>query len=393
MKLELRQSLATALIGLAGLASTGTAMAGVCGNGATFDTVSYFKPAAGSYPQYVNQGGYHLSLCNTAHGTPAAGATCHTIDLKAYLYKPASGTTKSGLPAVLWVDGSFSNDANPAVPNPNNYPTACPQAKYFTDKGYLFIAIVRRGYIPSTGENEVVRGANSTLTGAAKQIDGINYLANQAFEAQLAVNYLDSLKADNNKPLVNPKRIGYAGHSLGGIVGLFFGTSGNTQPIQDAGIASGLTSVRAKALLAPASQSWDGFDRLGDGVLDDSSQSIDLLTRAASHSLVPTYFLEPLNDQSYRPVPVFAKAAADFQLEENRTCRDNITGGLPPTDQQIRQIVDTCPHGREVQMTLFPVVDISGDPDATSAHGAFDSDPSIWGPAMSEFYVRHGVKK
>ena len=65
----------------------------------------------------------------------------------------------------MYVEGSFSNFANQAVPNPNPYPNECTMGKFFAKKGYAFLAIVRRGYKPSTGMNEMVFQATTTKTG------------------------------------------------------------------------------------------------------------------------------------------------------------------------------------------------------------------------------------
>ena len=383
--------LTCAALGAAGLGAN--VLAATCPGGAKYETVDYFKPAKADYAKYIDQGGYHLSLCNAAHATPGPNATCHSIDLKAYLYLPATAAHGAHLPLVLWVDGSWANPANSALPNPQDYPTACSVGSWFAKRGYVVLAIVRRGYKPSTGENEVVREANSTADFLTQHEDVITYLANESFETQVAVEYMSKRKAtDGVRLLIDPKKIGYVGHSLGGIAGLFFGTTGNKPPIIDAGVPSGLTKVKAKVLIAPASQSWDGFD-LEDGQYDDTSVSIERLKTAAQHSLLPTYFLEPLNDQSYRPAALLGKAAADFQLTENQSCRMAIAppGGGAPSDAQIRQEVDTCPLAREFQTALFPIVDISGDPTATSGHGAFAISPTIWGPSVQEFLARHRV--
>src|SRR5262249_33688625 len=154
--------------------------------------------------------------------------------------------------------------------------------------GYAFLAIVRRGYNPSTGENEMVRMRQG-------KHDTLDYLANHSFEVHEAMTHMRGLMNLTGDPVIDPAKIAVIGHSLGGIVATFYGTQSNSPPLKDACQCNNPQLIaKAKAMMAPGSQSWDGFD-FEDGVLDDTSPDIETLKTAAMYSQLPSYYFEPLN--------------------------------------------------------------------------------------------------
>jgi hypothetical protein len=184
------------------------------------------------------------------------------------------------------------------------------------------------------------------------------------------------------------------GHSFGAIVTLFYGAMSNLQPLKDAcQCAEPGLLAKAKAMLAPSSQSWDGFDR-EDGKLDDDSRDIEILKDAAMYALLPAYYLEPLNDASSRPAVVLGKAAGDRFLGINQSCRAQVYDNKGPGDDAPvlqRRILDNCLlAGIEYQSSLFPVEELA--PDDSSAHGPFAKNVPRWGPSVLEFFSRYGVK-
>ena len=408
----IRQSLrrlATALA-IVGCLPASIALAADCPG--DYQIVDYFRPARSDYGKFAFQGGFALSLCNPPHGTLSAREVfargCDNIDLKGYLFlprrlstSPAVGpapgilpappigtivTTEHDLPLIVFSGGSFAQD--PTVLDSEPYPAACNQGRFFTEQGFAYLEIVRRGYFPSTGENELLHAGNS-----------LDYLANASFEIHEAITFMRGLKNTTGEKLIDPEKVAVMGHSFGAIATLFYGDSGNTQPLQDACQCTQPRLIaKAKALIAPASQSWDGFDN-DDGVLDDDSPKIERLKGAAMNSLLPTYYLEPLNDASSRPAVVLGKAAGDRFLGINQSCRASVYAAKGPDDTShtlARRIVDNCLlSGIEYQSALFPVVDLTPFPDNDSAHGLFaGSWPQIvkWGPSVVEFFSRFGVK-
>lgn len=213
------------------------------------------------------------------------------------------------------------------------------------------------------------------------------------------MTYMRGLKNRNGKPLIDPERVAVMGHSLGGIITLFYADARNIEPLRDAcQCPEPQLIAKAKALIAPSSQSWDGYDRR-DGVLDDDSGPIERLKTAAANALLPSYYLEPLNDASPPPAVVLGKAAGDHFLAINQSCRENVyeTALAIDTPKTLaRRIVDICPlAGIEYQSALFPVVDLTNFPDVDSAHGKFTFLPgqiTKWGPSVVEFFARYGVK-
>lgn len=419
-----------------------------CVDGRDYQTVDYFAPPQSQNLIYADQGGYHNSLCNTPHVLGPNGANpgpCLRIDLKGYLYLPApartigdvsstvpvasgfDGPILSGaivhtadhdLPLVVSVEGSFPNPdtAHPEIPNPNLYPNSCAMGRYFTSRGYAFLAIVRRGYFPSTGTNEMVRfaPANDSTTGRANHKRVLDYLANESFEVQEAINYMLGLNSTSGEPVVDHQKVGVMGHSYGGFVTLFYG-DGDFDPLADAGNPFPFPNVpKAKTIIAAASESWDGFDaELGPqgfgGDLDDASASIQQLQRAARRSLFPTYFLEPRNDVSTRPTTVLSRAMANFHLAANRDCRLQVYSDTRPyphpngaidAESDIKLKCSEANEklaGLEYQSAIFPAVDVValGYPKIQSAHTVFVSDArqiAIWGPSVEEFFGRYGVK-
>jgi hypothetical protein len=414
----------------------------VCVSGTDFQTVDYFAPPQSENSVYADQGGYHNSLCNTP-GTNRRD--CNRIDLKGYLYLPAPETPPIGdvsptgptavtgfdgpilsgalvrtadhhLPLIIFVDGSWSNpDLNhPEIPSPVAYPNACAMGRYFSRRGYAFLAIVRRGYLPSTGTNEIVRfaPANDPTTGRVKNKRVLDYLANESFEVQEAVTYMINLTSLSGQPVIDLGKIGLMGHSYGGFVTLFYGTPDNTGPLFDAGNI--LFFAKAKTIIAVASESWDGFDAENGpqgygGDLDDESDSIQQLKRAARNSWFPTYILEPQNDVSTRPTTVLSRAMADFHLAANRACRMQVytdprpyphPNGAIDSESDIA-IKCSAAHdklaGLDYQAAIFPPVDVVGlgFPLGFSAHGLFitlASQVAVWAPSVEEFLGRYGIK-
>lgn len=425
-----------AAAGVLGLMQAAPAVA-ACQEGTDYQTVDYFKPPASSYNQYVNQGGYPWSLCQTDSGLPGGVdrlPRCLLIDLKGALYLPHPlisytlvsplfnttnvNTLDHDMPLVVFVDGSARNDADPTVRNPT-YTVNCPQGQYFAGKGYVMLSIARRGYGQSTGTNADVRSAvlsQNGVNGAANFQDYVDYVANQDFEVQEAINFMLTRTNAAGQRLINPDKIGVVGHSIGALLLLFFGNEGNKQPIIDAGRPSGHTQAKAKVLFSPVSQSWDGYDQEKDytfdiGVMDDASVTLGILQTAASHSALPAYYLEAINDQSPRPIVDLAKHAGDWNLgvdngdgtgTGNRGCRLAIRADSSLSfKQQTRKIVDTCPRPREYQSALFPAatlrpvtdVDSNGDPLDDSGHIPFIANESgVWGPSVVDFLARYGVK-
>jgi hypothetical protein len=371
-----------------------------------YQIVDYFKPPVSDYPKYLNQGGFRLSLCNGPHGPRASDGACTDIDLKGYLFLPSRGgaspfvgpvlrtqpaaavdtigTTAHGLPLIIYAEGSFEGPEG----LDSVYPASCEQGRYFTGQGFAFLQIIRRGYAPSTGENELLHKG-----------DILQYLANSSFEVHEALTYVRGLRNIDGRRLVDPEAIAVMGHSLGAIQVLFYGDPGNVQPLKDACQCTEPQLIaKAKVLIAPSSQSWDGFDN-DDGVLDDESLQIERLKTAAMNSQLPSYYLEPLNDASSRPAVVLGKAAGDRFLEANRACRAFIRETAGPgedSDTIARRIVDTCVlAGTEYQSALFPAVDLTPFPGRDSAHGPFVKQPTQiarWGPSVVEFVGRYGVK-
>ncbi len=422
---------------------TQAAMAqGACVSGTDYQTVDYFAPPQSQNSVYADQGGYHHSLCNTPGSTRL---DCNRIDLKGYLYLPAPATPPIGdvtspssitatgfdgpivsgalvrtadhdLPLIIFVDGSWSNaDPNhPEIPNPNLYPNACAMGRYFTRRGYAFLAIVRRGYFPSTGTNEIVRfaPANDPSTGRTKSKRVLDYLANESFEVQEALTYMINLTSLSGEPVIDHGKIGLMGHSYGGFVTLFYGTPDNVGPLFDAGDI--FFFPKARTIIAVASESWDSFDleegpQGYGGALDDESESIQQLKRAARNSWFPTYILEPQNDVSTRPTTVLSRAMADFHLAANRACRMQVYADPRPyphpngaidseSDVAIKcSAANGKLAGLEYQSAIFPPVDVVGlgFPLGTSAHGLFlsvASEVAIWGPSVEEFFGRYGIK-
>ncbi|MEO8679907.1 MAG: hypothetical protein ABI665_12715 [Vicinamibacterales bacterium] len=421
-----------------------------CVDGRDFQTVDYFAPPQSMNQAYVDQGGYHNSLCNDPHTLGPNGANngpCHRIDLKGYLYLPppattigdvigdVSGTglvttgfdgpivsgalvrtTDHDLPLVIFVEGSWSNPdpAHPEIPNPTPYPFSCAMGRFFTSRGYAFLAIVRRGYFPSTGTNEIVQfaPANDPSTGRTKHKRVLDYLANESFEVQEALTYMINLDSLSGEPVIDYRKIGLMGHSYGGFVTLFYGDANNTGPLFDAGNI--FVFPKTKTIIAAASESWDGFDTESGaqgqgGALDDQSASIRQLKVAARSSPFPTYFLEPKNDVNTRPTTVLSRAMANFNLATNRACRLQVYSDPRPyphpngaIDAE-SDIALRCSEangklaGLEYQATIFPPVDIVGlgYPKITSAHGVFVMDArqvAVWAPTVEEFLGRYGVK-
>ena len=324
-------------------------------------------------------------------------------------------TAAHDLPLIIFVEGSWSNPdpTHPEIPNPNLYPNSCAMGRYFTRRGYAFLAIVRRGYFPSTGTNEIVRfaPANDPTTGRVKNKRLLDYLANESFEVQEALTYMIQLTSLSGEPVIDYRKIGLMGHSYGGFVTLFYGTPNNTGPLFDAGNI--FFFPKAKTIIAVASESWDAFDSEDGpqgygGDLDDESESIQQLKRAARSSPFPTYILEPQNDVSTRPTTVLSRAMADFHLAANRACRMQVYTDLRPyphpngaTDAE-SDIAIRCSAandklaGLEYQAAVFPPVDVVGlgFPRGTSAHGLFVSVPSevaVWAPTVEQFLGRYGV--
>ena len=396
-----------------------------CVDGRDYQTVDYFAPPPSQYALYADQGGYHNSLCNTPHVLGPNGGNpgpCTRIDLKGYLYMPAtiigdvsgSGPVATGLPLIVFVEGSFANPdtAHPEIPNPNPYPHSCAMGQYFSSRGYAFLAIVRRGYLPSTGTNEIVRfaPANDSATGRTIHKRTLDYLANESFEVQEAINYMLGLNSASGDPVIDHQKVGVMGHSYGGLVTLFYGSADNFAPLVDAGNPFPFAVFpQAKTIIAAASESWDAYDLEDFGALDDESPSIRQLQRAAGGSLFPTYILEPRNDVSTRPTTVLTRAMANFQLAANRNCRLQIYGETRPyprPDGAIdaeSEIALKCSEangklaGLEYQAAIFPSVDVValGYPKIQSAHTVFVLDARqvvIWGPSVEEFFGRYGVK-
>jgi len=401
-----RQSLRwlTTALALAGCPSASFAQAPDCPG--DYQIVDYFKPDKSDYVKFAFQGGFALSLCNKPHRTYSTNQVydkgCNNIDLKGYLFLPgggeaspfvepvpriqpaAVGTTAHGLPLIVYAEGSFVGPEGLE----SVYPAACDQGHYFTEQGFAFLQIIRRGYAPSTGESELLHEG-----------DILQYLANSSFEVHEALTYVRGLRNIDGRRLVDPEAIAVMGHSLGAIQVLFYGDPGNVQPLQDACQCTEPQLIaKAKVLIAPASQSWDGFDN-DDGVLDDESLQIERLKTAAMNSQLPSYYLEPLNDASSRPAVVLGKAAGDRFVEANRACRAFIRATAAPgedSDTIARGIVDTCVlAGTEYQSALFPAVDLTPFPGRDSAHGPFVKQPTQiakWGPSVVEFVGRYGVK-
>jgi hypothetical protein len=369
-----------------------------------YQIVDYFKPATSDYGTFAFQGGFALSLCNRPHETYSVDQVfskgCNNIDLKGYLFLPGGGgaspadaggpivSTRHDLPLIVFSGGSFPNDDDPNAVNPERYPVACHQGHFFTEHGFAYLEIVRRGYHPSTGENELLHKGNS-----------LNYLANSSFEIHEAITFMRGLKNITGESLIDSGKVAVMGHSFGAITVLFYGDFGNTAPLRDACQCSEpLLIAKAKALIAPASQSWDSFDN-ADGVLDDDSPKLERLKRAAMNSVLPAYYLEPLNDASSRPAVVLGKAAGDRFLGINRSCRADVYAAQGPGDTShtlARRIVDNCLlSGIEYQSALFPLVDLTPFPEADSAHGLFSGSSeqiAKWGPSVVEFFSRYGVK-
>jgi len=403
-----RQSLCrlTTALAIVGCLPAGIALAAECPG--DYQIVDYFRPARSDYGKFA------LSLCNRPDEWLSAGDTsmgCNNIDLKGYLFLPRHGgasqfvgpvrrvlpgapttgtiaTTEHDLPLVVFSGGSFPNTDDERLPNPDLYPAACGQGRFFTEHGFAYLEIVRRGYLPSTGMNELVRAGNS-----------LDILANASFEIHEAITFMRGLKSVTGEPLIDPEKVAVMGHSYGAITVLFYGDPGNTQPLRDAcQCPEPLLIAKAKAVIAPASESWDGFDN-DDGVLDDDSPTIERLKGAAMYSALPAYYLEPLNDASTRPAVVLGKAAGDRFLGINQACRAAVYASKGPGDTShtlARRIIDTCLlSGIEYQSALFPVVDLTPFPDKDSAHGPFAAGWEQivkWGPSVVEFFSRYGVK-
>ena len=259
------------------------------------------------------------------------------------------------MPLIVFSGGSFPNDDDPNAVNPERYPAACHQGHFFTEQGFAYLEIVRRGYHPSTGENELLHKGNS-----------LNYLANSSFEIHEAITFMRGLKNITGESLIDSGKVAVMGHSFGAMTVLFYGDSGNTAPLRDAcQCPEPLLIAKAKALIAPASQSWDSFDN-ADGVLDDDSPKLERLKGAAMNSALPAYYLEPLNDASSRPAVVLGKAAGDRFLGINRSCRADVYAAKGPGDTShtlARRIVDNCLlSGDRISVGALP----RGGPDAIS---------------------------
>jgi hypothetical protein len=74
------------------------------------------------------------------------------------------------------------------------------------------------------------------------------------------------------------------------------------------------------------------------------SLDIERLKAAARNSLLPAYYLEPLNDASPRPAVVLGKAAGDQGLADNRACRVLVRAQADLDDaSKSRKIATDCP--------------------------------------------------
>jgi dienelactone hydrolase len=299
------------------------------------------------------------------HTGPGAGGgglssySCHA-ELKGYLYKPASTskTPDAGWPLIVYNHGSEELPGD-----------MCELGSYFADLGYVVFVPHRRGHGKSTGQYLTDRCGTSSDPGQCN----MDYLHLQVDDVSAALAYLKTLSVHkgvstiqpivpvsdinpfqlkkNAFPLVDTAKIGFIGHSFGGILSVFANE-------QDLG-------QKAVVDIAGCSQSWH------------NTSSRNAMVASIQTALRPTFLLEPMNDQSIEPTYKLAWYAA----EQCRQFQATLYGAVDINDDGV---IDDK--------------DYAEDPDNTDdvsegrniAHGRFTTEKiKTWGPAADEFLQRY----
>jgi dienelactone hydrolase len=285
-----------------------------------------------TYEDYPNYGTCHFpghaSGCDDQRAS-CFGSVCK-IQLQGYLYFPTTKKPKKGYPAIVFNHGSSQD-----YPHfPGYY---CAVIDYFVKKGYVVFKPHRRGYaltfdgsIKNTG-SYIDDWLNETCNGTCNTDQQASYLLQQEVgDVSGAVEYLK-----NNYP-INPDAIAVMGHSLGGIVTIFYNSVYLTQKC---GIS-----------ISGAAESWDYSTYLQN----------DLKT-AVDSAENPLFFLQPRNDVSIDP-----------------TVELSYRAGL---------------QGHRYQAAIYS--NVSYAPTGECAHVCFVSDTEEvkkWGRTTIDFLQRLGVK-
>ncbi|MGH9889583.1 MAG: alpha/beta hydrolase family protein, partial [bacterium] len=171
--------------------------------------------------------------------TDSAG-NCADIKLRGFLYLPDGNVADSrkDMPLVI-----FNHGSGWAAPDP------CEMAAYFNRHGYALFLPHRRGHGGSTGLNDFdyMDLCNGICDPVTAHLRLLGYLEDQNFEVRKAIDFMRGLRNSAGERIIDPEKIAIVGHSFGGMLALFNNVK--------------LSAPKVVIPIAPASESWQAFDR------------------------------------------------------------------------------------------------------------------------------------
>jgi len=264
--------------------------------------------------------------------------------LSGWLYLPPTPKEGGGLPAIVYNHGHDQERGEP-----------CAIAQYFTSRGYLVFAPLRRGHtdieagIINTGlySDYYVASKPAALRNAAT----VEYLQFQVSEVAEAIRYLTT------NLIADPKRIAILGHSYGGTLTVFSAASPLLNPTPKAAID-----------ISGAVLDWD-----------DNPSFMPAMVMSVVNRKMPIFFLQSRNEVSHEPTVTLSNAAAT-------TGNTLFLAGFFPA---------VLPDANECPTAITDLCSGPGKLINKEVHGRFitrTEHVKDWGPTAQDFLRLYGVK-